>query len=149
MTANRRGVTFADTHTKGRCMIERLRLLLVDGYTDEAEMYALGLGRLGANVTAVTSVNDGIATAAHEPFDVVVGDVWFSETHGYELARAIRAAGSRVTMIALGNISEPDEEGRSLAAGFDAYCPRPCTPSQLAEHIAQIVAQTKARGVEE
>ena len=88
-------------------------------------------------------------TVSREPFDVIVSDIWFPETHGYDLARAARAAGSRVTMIALGEIGEPEQECLALAAGFDAYCPRPCTPSQLAEHISQIVSATKRRGAGE
>lgn len=124
-------------------LLADLRILLVDSSSAEAAMYAFAFDRMGARASTAESVNDGLAAAAHERFIVVIVDVRFPETRGYDLARALRAAGSHVVMIALGDIAEPEQEDRSLAAGFDAYCPRPCTPNQLATHVVEILLRSE------
>jgi DNA-binding response OmpR family regulator len=123
-------------------VIQGIRILYVDADLVEAEMYALALGAQGAFVTVAPSVEEGLATFASAPFDVVVTDLAMPGRDGYDLARSLRAAGADVPIVAV-TAWEANDRDRVAEAGFDEHCSKPLPPSELAEIIAAVIARTK------
>jgi CheY-like chemotaxis protein len=78
-------------------MLDGLRVLFVDDYTDEAEMYRVAFELDGAEVVCAESVNEALEAIARASFDVVVSDVFLDGRTGLELARELRAAGMRTS----------------------------------------------------
>lgn len=125
-------------------MLTGIRVLVVDDDPDQTDMYAFGLGALGARVACAASVDDALAQLAREPVDAVISDVGLPGRDGYELARELRAAGARVPMVAVTGSAGYLERETALAAGFDEYCTKPLLPSELACVIARLVGRAPA-----
>lgn len=119
--------------------LDGMRILVVDDDVNQTEMYIFTLERLGAAVASVASAEDALAALAVYHFDVVVSDIALPDCDGYELARAVRAAGLAVPAVALTGWDEPGERETALAAGFDEFCTKPCLPSELAFVIRRLI----------
>ena len=120
-----------------------VRVLVADDEEDIRLLVCLAVGKAGC--TVVAAVGDGTealrAARADHP-DLVVLDVSMPGATGLEVCAALRAdpttAGCRVLLLSAG--ASPDDVARGLAAGADAYLPKPFT-------VAGLVAQVRALAV--
>ena len=120
-----------------------VRVLVADDEEDIRLLVCLAVRKAGG--TVVAAVGDG-AEALHEARagrpDLVVLDVSMPGATGLEVCKALRAdpatAGCRVLLLSAG--AGPDDIARGLAAGADAYLPKPFT-------IAGLVAQVRTLSV--
>jgi CheY-like chemotaxis protein len=123
------------------------RVLVADDEEDIRLLVCLAVRKAGAAVVAV--VADGAealrAAAAHRP-DLVVLDVSMPEATGLEVCEALRAdpgnAGCRVLLLSAG--ASPDDIARGLAAGADAYLPKPFTVAGLVAQVRELTVGTAA-----
>jgi signal transduction histidine kinase/ActR/RegA family two-component response regulator len=116
------------------------RILVVDDDEDTLELLRTVLEQRGAQVTAVASADDALATLDEFRPEILVCDVGLPGTDGYTLLRNIRARGAqhggRVPAVALtGYVSLGDRE-RALAAGYQAHLAKPVLPDVLIDAIA-------------
>jgi CheY-like chemotaxis protein len=119
-------------------LLPGVRVLIVDDGPDEAEMYAFALTKLGARVMTSSSGEEALELLDQHRFDVLVSDITLSGMTGLELIRHLRARSDRTPAIALTGWSGQDGQDEARAAGFDAFCAKPCTPSALAEQIVRL-----------
>ena len=117
------------------------RVLVADDEDDIRLLVGLAVGRAGC--TVVASLADGaaaLATARAERPDLVVLDVSMPGATGLEVCAALRAdaatAGCRVLLLSAG--ASPDDVARGLAAGADAYLPKPFTVAGLVEQVRRL-----------
>jgi CheY-like chemotaxis protein len=119
------------------------RVLIVDDDTDTRELLEWVLKRAGAEVIAVSSAKEAIATLEKEKPHVLVSDIAMPEEDGYSLLRRVRALpperGGRVPAVALTAHSLVQDRIQSLRAGFQSHVPKPVVPEELVEVIASIV----------
>ncbi|MCU1604032.1 MAG: response regulator receiver protein [Modestobacter sp.] len=121
-------------------MSEPVRVLVADDEEDIRLLVTLAVRKAGC--TVVSAVADGaqalVAARTHRP-DLVVLDVSMPGATGLEVCAALRsdpATGHcRVLLLSAG--ASPDDIARGLAAGADAYLPKPFT-------VAGLVAQVRA-----
>jgi CheY-like chemotaxis protein len=119
---------------------EPVRVLVADDEEDIRLLVTLAVRKAGC--TVVSAVADGtqalVAARADRP-DLVVLDVSMPGATGLEVCAALRsdpATGHcRVLLLSAG--ASPDDIARGLAAGADAYLPKPFT-------VAGLVAQVRA-----
>jgi CheY-like chemotaxis protein/HPt (histidine-containing phosphotransfer) domain-containing protein len=101
------------------------------------------LERAGHNATVAENGREVLALLEHEAFDVVLMDVQMPELDGLETTVAIReqerTAGGHLPVVALTAHAMKGDAERCLAAGMDAYLPKPLQPRELAEAIAKVV----------
>ncbi|OMQ15369.1 response regulator, partial [Modestobacter sp. VKM Ac-2676] len=104
------------------------RVLVADDEEDIRLLVSLAVRRAGC--TLLTAVADGaqaLAATRTERPDLVVLDVSMPELTGLEVCAELRAdpatAGTRVLLLSAG--ASPDDVARGLAAGADAYLPKP------------------------
>lgn len=120
-----------------------MRILVVEDHAPTVELLAEVLGRDGH---VVITERDGLAgreRAISESFDLILCDIGLPGLDGLALARAIRAAGIEVPLLALSGHASDDERLVGLTAGFDNYLTKPITASAL---LREIAVQEASRG---
>ena len=87
------------------------------------------VGRLlkesGASVAIAHDGLEATERALAETFDLVLMDLRMPRMDGFEAARALRAGGCRVPLVAVSADASPAIRANALAAGFDAVLPKP------------------------
>jgi two-component system, sensor histidine kinase and response regulator len=82
---------------------------------------------------------------AHESFDLVLMDVQMPEMEGLEATAAIRrsqqTSGDHLPIIALTAFAMKGDRERFLAAGFDAWVPKPIQSVDLSLAIERLLAR--------
>ena len=120
-----------------------MRILLVEDHPPTIELFSEVLARDGH---VVVCERDGIAgrdRALAEPFDLIVCDLGLPSLDGVDLARAVRAAGHRVPMIAVSGRASEDERLVGLTAGFDTFLTKPFSATTL---LGEVALHDAARG---
>jgi CheY-like chemotaxis protein len=120
-----------------------VRVVVADDEEDIRLLVCLAVGKAGC--TVVAAVPDGaeaLRAARAELPDLVVLDVSMPEATGLEVCAALRAdpttAGCRVLLLSAG--ASPDDIARGLAAGADAYLPKPFTIAGLIAEVRELTA---------
>ncbi|WP_369137055.1 response regulator [Modestobacter versicolor] len=124
-----------------------VRVLVADDEEDIRQLVCLAVRKAGC--TVVAAVADGaqaLRSARDERPDLVVLDVSMPEATGLEVCAALRAdqttAGCRVLLLSAGASS--DDVARGLAAGADAYLPKPFTIAGLIAEVRELTAAPRA-----
>jgi DNA-binding response OmpR family regulator len=116
------------------------RVLVADDEEDIRLLVSVAVRKAGCTVVAaVADGTEALTTAREELPDLVVLDVSMPGATGLEVCAALRAdtatSGCRVLLLSAG--ASTDDIARGLAAGADAYLPKPFT-------VAGLVAQVRA-----
>jgi signal transduction histidine kinase/ActR/RegA family two-component response regulator len=121
-----------------------LRILVADDEAEARELFAHVLGRAGADVTALGSAEEVLAALRDAVYHVLLSDIEMPDADGYGLARtalALTAArGQRLVAIAITAYSRPEDEARSLDAGFECHLRKPIDPDRLVAAIRSVSA---------
>ena len=124
-----------------------IRVLVGDDEDDIRELVCLAVAKAGC--TVVRSVADGaeaLAAARTELPDLVVLDVSMPGATGLEVCETLRSdpatAGLRVLLLSAG--ASADDVARGLAAGADAYLPKPFGVAGLVQQIRTLTARQPA-----
>ena len=110
---------------EGRAGIEGLRVLYAEDHADMRRAVVRLLQVSGASVATARDGVEATETALAETFDLVVMDLRMPRMDGFEAARALRAGGCRVPLVAVSADARPELRAEVLAAGFDAFLPKP------------------------
>ena len=123
------------------------RVLVADDEEDIRLLVTLAVRKAGC--TVVASLADGaqaLAAARAERPDLVVLDVSMPGATGLEVCAALRAgpdtAGCRVLLLSAG--ASPADVAAGLAAGADAYLPKPFTVAGLVAQVRLLTAGASA-----
>jgi signal transduction histidine kinase/AmiR/NasT family two-component response regulator len=115
--------------------LDDVRVLVVDDDVEARTLFAAILGGAGAVVTCASSAAEAIRILRAASHDVIVSDIEMPDVDGYGLvhqALAIAAErGERLAAIAVTAYSRPEDEARSLAAGFHRHVQKPVEPVTL------------------
>ena len=120
-----------------------MRVLVADDEEDIRLLVCLAVRKAGC--TVVAAVADGaqalVAARAEQP-DLVVLDVSMPGRTGLEVCAALRqdpaTAGVRVLLLSAGASAE--DVARGLAAGADAYLPKPFSVADLVSEVRALAA---------
>ncbi|PAY17569.1 response regulator [Rhodopirellula sp. SM50] len=125
-------------------------ILIVDDQEDIREMMTLKLQKHGyAVVTATNGLEAILATAQSDP-SLILMDVNMPELDGLEATMQIRAADSvnRIPVIALTAYALPGDESRAIAAGCDAFHPKPVDFEKLFRQISDLIEDADRNRIE-
>ena len=124
-----------------------IRVLVGDDEDDIRDLVCLAVAKAGC--TVVRSVADGasaLVAAREERPDLVVLDVSMPGATGLQVCEALRAdpgtAGLRILLLSAG--ASPADVSRGLAAGADAYLPKPFGVATLVQQIRTLTTRQPA-----
>ena len=126
------------------------RVLVVDDHVVNRQALTLVLAPLGITPVTIGSAEEGLELLAHEPFDVVLMDVYMPDMDGREATRLLRARpgpNQFVPVIAItASATERDWEA-CRAAGMTGHVAKPIEPAQLYAALDAALSATPARDV--
>jgi CheY-like chemotaxis protein len=127
-----------------RAAPEPRRVLLVEDNPDLALMLQELLRMLGHVTEVAADGASGIEKARSNPPDVALVDIGLPGIDGYAVAFELRAlpalAGTR--LVAMTGYSQPDDEERAYAAGFDDHLVKPVDARALEQLLNQPAASS-------
>ncbi|MBB3206802.1 CheY-like chemotaxis protein [Rhodopirellula rubra] len=119
-------------------------LLVVDDHDDIREMMTLQLQRRGFSVVAARNGIEAVLAAANAAPALILMDVNMPELDGFEATMQIHQANAenRIPVIALTAYALPGDQARAIAAGCDAFHPKPVDFEKLIEQINGLIEAT-------
>jgi len=129
--------------SKPKLDLNSVRILVVDDDNSTREFIAFLLELHGANVIAVATADDAIATLAQFKPDLLLSDIGMPDRDGYMLMRQVRALppeqGGQIPAIALTAYAGEINHQQAMAAGFQKHIVKPVEPETLVTAIAKLV----------
>lgn len=118
------------------------RAVVVEDEETAGAAHAAYLERLGFEVVAVAaSGRDALRTLArHDDIDLVLLDLKLPDTHGLQLLRHLRVAGSEADVIAVTSVREVDAVRQAVSQGVVSYLIKPFSFAAFRNKIEQYVA---------
>jgi PAS domain S-box-containing protein len=112
------------------------RVLIIEDNEDAGSTLRDLLELDGHEVMVAHDGRAGVEAALATRPDVVLCDVGLPDLDGFEVARRLRAAGSRARLVALSGYAAPDDVARARGAGFDEHLAKPPDLDRLAHLLA-------------
>jgi CheY-like chemotaxis protein len=103
-------------------------VLVVDDNVDAADSLAELVELLGHSAVVAYDGSSALEQARERRPDVVLCDIGLPGMSGYEVARALRAAGAGMQLVAVSGYAQPEDLRRAADAGFDRHVAKPPTP---------------------
>jgi len=121
-----------------------LTIVVVEDHDDARRYLGLFLSELGAKVILASNAFEGLEAIKINRPNLILSDIIMPGRDGYELLREIRALGSNdgggTPIIAMSGLHAPADRMRIVAAGFQAFLPKPFGPERLVETILKVLA---------
>jgi two-component system response regulator HydG len=114
----------------------RTRILFVDDEQDICEVFALTLGQLGYDVTAVASASEALDKIEAFHFDVVLTDLGLPEMNGIRLCERILGARPDMPVVIVSGQNNVDTTICASRAGAYAFLVKPVDLEQLEKTVA-------------
>lgn len=115
------------------------RILLVEDNDMNRDMLSRRLVRRGFEVEVALDGQEGVNRALAETPDLILLDMSLPVIDGWEAARRIRAAGTRVPIIALTAHAMSDDRNKALESGCDDFDTKPVDLQRLLEKIEALL----------
>lgn len=113
-----------------------MRVLLAEDHQDVRTLTAELLRLAGAEVVEVGDGMQAMTAVANDTFDALLMDIRMPRVDGLEATRRLRASGVRVPIVALTADALSEHKSECLAAGCDAYLPKPLDLDRLIDLLA-------------
>jgi CheY-like chemotaxis protein len=116
-------------------------ILLIDDVADNRDLYEEYLLFRGYQVLTADNGTDGLRLADARRPDIILLDLRMPGMSGHATLAQIKARPALVSVpvVALTAHALEDERKRAIAAGFDAFIPKPCLPDDLVVAIEAIL----------
>ncbi|WP_016876817.1 ATP-binding protein [Chlorogloeopsis fritschii PCC 9212] len=122
--------------------LDGLRLLIVDDEADTRKWISTVLQECGAEVIAVGSTGEALASLEQFKPDVLVSDISMPDEDGYTLIRKIRELepemGGRIPAVALTGYARVEDYRQAIEAGFQLHVAKPVRAIELVAVVASL-----------
>jgi PAS domain S-box-containing protein len=123
-------------------MLRGLRVLVVDDEQDARHLLKTVLESQGAEVVAVGSAREALASLARSMPDVLISDIGMPDEDGFALIRQVRAReavqGGMIPAAAVSAYVGEENRRQALAAGFQLHVAKPIDPEELIEVVRSL-----------
>lgn len=115
------------------------KVLIIEDDEDAAEWLSIALSFHGHHLTIALDGATGIAKARELTPDVILCDLGLpGGIDGYAVARTLQQELASTYRVALSGFTQPDDQARARAAGFDAHISKPPDVAALARMLAEL-----------
>jgi PAS domain S-box-containing protein len=115
------------------------KVLIIEDDEDAAEWLSIALSFHGHHLTLALDGASGIAKARELGPDVILCDLGLpGGIDGYAVARTLQQELTSTYLVALSGFTQPDDQARARAAGFDAHISKPPDVGALARMLADL-----------
>lgn len=121
-----------------------MRILIAEDDERLGDVVARGLRRNAYAVDVVTDGARAVIEATLVPYDAIVLDVMLPSQNGYEVARALRARGSRTPILMLTARDGVADRVEGLDAGADDYLVKPFAFDELLARVRALLRRGDA-----
>ena len=117
------------------------RILVVEDEEDNRQILRDLLATSGYEMVEAEDGEQALAAVDQHRPDLILMDIQLPIMDGYEATRRIRAnpANKRIPIIAVTSYVLSGNESMALAAGCDAYVPKPYSPRELLAKIREFL----------
>lgn len=119
-----------------------LSLLLIDDDAELCSMMKEFFNEIGHELSCAYNGRDGLQTALHKTFDLVILDVMLPVVQGFTVLQQLRTR-KDVPIILLTARGRREERISGLDAGADDYLPKPFDPDELFARIRAVLRRSK------
>ncbi len=134
-----------ERNSSDSCLLDGLRVLIVDDEADTREVLSTLLRERGAKVTSVSSVDAALEVIAQFKPDVLVSDIGMPDQDGYVLIQRVKEMeadiGIRIPAIALTAYARVEDHQKALLAGFQLHMTKPVKSDELIACVASLAEQ--------
>jgi CheY-like chemotaxis protein len=123
--------------------LDGVRILLVEDTDDTRELLAFALEHCAAVVTTASSAAEALEAFRRDRPQILVTDLAMPHHDGYWLLREVRALAAAIPAVALTAFTERYSRDQVLAAGFDAFIPKPIDPTDLCRALRQVLRSAR------
>ncbi|WP_424985402.1 response regulator transcription factor [Microbulbifer sp. S227A] len=116
-------------------MTDAARILIVDDDPEILSALSRGLELHGYATLTENRVDAALARFHDAKVSAAIVDVMIGEDSGFDLVRAVRAAGHRTPILMLSALSEVDDRSRGLEVGADDYVVKPFSFDELVARL--------------
>jgi DNA-binding response OmpR family regulator len=134
-----RTIFAANSDATGVAFDRRKHILCADDHEDTRIMMALLLDLCGYKVTTAGSMAEALPLTAKGGFDLLLLDGWYSDGHGVDLCKQIRAFDARTPIVFLSGDAYQADIDKGLEAGAQAYFAKPFDFDVLEQTIEQYI----------
>ena len=114
-----------------------LRIVLIDDDDDARELLSMLLGSDGHAIVEAATGAEGLAAVREHAPDLVLVDLDIPDVSGLDVARDLRAEGSRVHVVALTGRAHHADRSAAIAAGFDHHATKPVDLASLRAYLSE------------
>ena len=126
----------------------KLRILLAEDNRPNQDLMRLLLSDLGHEVVAVDNGFEAVAATMQDPYDLVVMDIMMPGLDGLGATAQIRSSEGpvkEIPIIACSAHVADEARRRYIAAGMDAFLPRPIDREELRQVIGEVMEARSAQ----
>jgi signal transduction histidine kinase/DNA-binding response OmpR family regulator len=151
LTENADGATAKASHTSERVAKNRrgLRILVAEDNEVNQELALSLLKRYGHSARLARDGREALGAWGTEPFDLILMDVQMPVMGGFEATSAIRQkeakTGMHIPIVAMTAHAMKGDREKYLAAGMDAYIPKPISVKDLLATIDVVAGHSERR----
>ena len=123
--------------------LQNKRILVVDDDGKARDALSELLQGCGADVRAVASVGEALASLRKQEADLIVSDIAMPGEDGYALMRRLRDldAGEGIPTLAVTGYGREEDQLRILSAGFRRYVQKPVSATELVTAAAELMSR--------
>jgi DNA-binding response OmpR family regulator len=118
------------------------QILVVEDERDIAELVALHLSELPAQITLAHDGPRGLALALSQPWDAMVLDIRLPGLHGLDLCRDVRAKTAQVPILMLTARASELDRVLGLELGADDYLTKPFSVLELQARVKALLRRS-------
>jgi PAS domain S-box-containing protein len=127
-----------------------IRVFIVEDEPDTREFLERFLTAHGADVVAVSTAREALATLPRWEADLLVSDIGLPDMDGYDLMQQVRRLEAKncatIPAIALTAYARTEDRTRAFRAGYQAHLAKPVEPAELLATIASFADLIDGKG---
>lgn len=121
------------------------RILIVEDDRPVAQVLELKLSGAGYHTTSVFDGIEALAAIDKDQFSLIILDLILPKMDGFSVLAELQKKGSKIPVVALTNLSQPEDEQRVKELGAIAFFTKANTSlAEIVDHISKLFSAKKA-----